>query len=178
MKGVDSKKCIIDIETKGFLPWNNSRVICIGIVDITTETKQVFHNDSEQKLLHSFIDYFNMEKFNEIIGYNVAYDIRFLFSRCLKYSISSPNLCNAKITDLMKIMKFSTKDNNFNTPGKLGQWTQYLFNKSKLFLDTSVQELYQEGKIDEIISYNHHDLDLTYMLWKKIDKIFGGEAFQ
>lgn len=168
-------KCIIDIETKGYLPWNDSQIICIGLLDVQTKTKHIFHNESEEKLIGSFINFFNIRNYDEVIGFNVAYDIRFLLSRCLKYQITAKNLFNAKMNDLMKIVSLSIKEENFNKPGKLGEWSSYLFNKTTLFQNGSVKYLFESGKIDEIIAHNHRDLDLTLLLWKRIQQVINGD---
>ena len=170
------KKCIIDIETQNYLPWDNSRIICIGLLDLQTSTKHVFHNHSEEKLIESFISFFNDEGFSEIIGYNIAYDVRFLLSRCLKYEKSAKNVFDAKMNDLMKVLSLSIKEKNFNKPGKLGEWSSYLFGKTTLYKNGSVNELFIKGNIDEIIAHNHRDLDLTYMLWNRINTIFWKEG--
>lgn len=166
-------KCIVDIETKKYLPWDNSQIICIGLLDIQTKTKHVFHNISEEKLIHSFINFFDNKNFEEIIGYNIPYDIRFLLSRCLKYQITAKNLFKAKMTDLMRIVSLSVKEENFNKPGKLGEWSSYLFGKTTLYQNGSIRELFSKGKIDEIIAHNHRDLDLTYQLWERIWEVIG-----
>jgi DNA polymerase elongation subunit (family B) len=172
----ECKKCIIDIETKGYLPWDNSQIICIGLLDIQTKTKHVFHNLSEEKLIHSFINFFNTKNFDEIIGYNIAYDVRFLLSRCLKYQINAKNIFDARMIDLMRFVSLSIKDDNFNKPGKLGEWSAYLFKKTTLYQNGSILELYSKGKIDEIIAHNHRDLDLTYSLWHRIVDILFKEG--
>jgi len=164
-------KCIADIETKGYLPWNNSRIICIGLLNIQTKTKHVFHNISEEKLIHSFVKFFDSKNFDEIIGYNIAYDIRFILSRCLKYKIPAQQLYQAEITDIIKILSLSIKGENYNKPGKLGEWSSYLFNKTTLYQNGSVKALFSQGKIDEIIAHNSRDLDLTFGIWTRVQEV-------
>lgn len=173
-KSNNQRKCIIDIETSDYLPWNGSKIICIGIINLSTSTKHVFYNENEAKLLSSFIEYFESKDFTNIIGYNVAFDVRFLFSRCLKYQLSAKTLYHAKINDLIKIVSLSVQDKNFNKPGKLGEWSSYLFNKTTLYSNGSIKQLFSKGKIDEIIAHNHRDLDLTYQLWKRIEETLHG----
>jgi hypothetical protein len=69
----------------------------------------------------------------------------------------------------MKILKGVIKEDNFNKPGTLNQWSQYLLGKNKLFNNKQIIELYIEGRIKEIIEYNKRDLELTYEIWKKIE---------
>lgn len=168
------KRCIIDVETNNYLPWNDSTIICIGIMNLTNLTKHVFCNENESELVTSFIRYFNSRNFTEIIGYNIAFDLRFILSRCLKYQIPAKHLYYAKITDIMKIMSLSIKGENFNKPGKMGEWSWYLFNKKTLNKNGSVKDLFTKGEIDEIVAHNHRDLDLTYQLWNRIQRVING----
>ena len=170
------KKCIIDIETSDYLPWTDSTIICIGIMNLTTRTKHVFHNDNEQDLIRSFTDYFNQRDFTEVIGYNITFDIRFLLSRCLRYQIPAQQLYNAKTTDLLKILSLQTQSDNYNKPGKLGEWSTYLFNKNTLYQNGSIRQLYQQNMIQDIIAHNHRDLELTHQLYQRIIETIGEET--
>jgi DNA polymerase elongation subunit (family B) len=128
-KSSNQRKCIIDIETSDYLPWNGSKIICIGIMNLSTSTKHMFYNENEAKLLSSFIEYFESKDFTNIIGYNVAFDVRFLFSRCLKYQLSAKTLYRAKITDLIKIVSLSVQEEKHCT--HMDQLSSY-FQKEKL----------------------------------------------
>jgi len=168
-----SKKCIIDIETTTFIPWDCGRIICIGIKNIQTKEIKIFQHKNEESLLMEFLRYFQRHLFEAIIGYNISYDIRFLFSRCLKYNLPAPQLFNCKKIDLMKILKSVNGGYDYNKPGTLDQWSRFLFSKSKTYSNTEIPDLYKTGMIDEIIAYNQNDLELTYQLWKRINNIIG-----
>lgn len=66
----ENRKCILDIETTDFIPWNDSKIICIGIKDTNSHTIPVFYHDHEETLILRFLQYFNRKQFQEIIGYN------------------------------------------------------------------------------------------------------------
>lgn len=165
------KKCILDIETTSFTPWIDGRIICIGIKDIDSGEIEVFNDEHEETLLIKFFQYFNKKNFREIIGFNLSFDIRFVFSRCLKYRIPAHGFFEVVHTDLMMILKGVKKGYNYNKPGTLDEWTTFLFRKSKLFKNTQVSSLYKEGRIEEIIEYNRNDLELTYGLWMRINLV-------
>lgn len=165
------KKCILDIETTSFTPWIDGRIICIGIKDIDSDETIVFYDEHEEMLLVKFLQYFNKKDFREIIGFNLSFDIRFIFSRCLKYKIPSYDFFKASQFDLMMVLKGVKKGYNFNKPGTLNEWATFLFNKGKLFENTKISSLYEEGRIDEIIEYNKNDLELTYDLWGRINLV-------
>ena len=169
----ENRKCILDIETTDFIPWNDSRIICIGIRDTNSHAIPVFYHDHEETLILRFLQYFNRKQFQEIIGYNVPYDIRFIFSRCLKYQIPAPEFLNAVNTDIMKILKWLNGGYNYNKPGTLNQWASYLLGEQKLYNNRQIPQLYLDGKIREIIEYNRKDVELTYKLWQRIQQVFG-----
>jgi hypothetical protein len=146
-------KCLIDIEVTSFSPWENGRIIVIGIRNIQTGETKIFSDTSEETLLMEFLRYYNKLQFQQIIGYNVSHDVRYIFSRCLKYNIPAPMLFNSKQTDIMKILKSVKGGYDYNKPGTLDQWSQYLLNRSKMFCNTDIPSLYEAGRIDEIIKY-------------------------
>lgn len=138
-----------------------------------TKTKKinVFHYEKEEILLIQFLQYFNKHHFQQVIGYNISYDVRFIFSRCLKYNLAAPAFFKSKKVDLMRILKSVNGGYDFNKPGTLDQWCQYLFNKSKTYNNIEIPSLYELGRIDDILSYNKNDLKLTYNLWKRITSV-------
>ena len=170
------KKCILDIETTSFTPWEPGRIICIGIKDVESGAITVFHDKNEEALLIQFFQYFNKMNYREIIGYNISFDIRFIFSRCLLYKVPACNFFAITYVDLMMILKGVNKGYNFNQPGTLNEWSIFLFGKGKLFENTQVPLLYQQGRIQEIIEYNENDLELTYTLWKRIKVVLDGNS--
>lgn len=166
------KGCILDIEVENKDP-KYGRVICIGVKDIQTDNIIIFHDDNEKVMLEDFLDFFCKNKFQKIIGYNILFDIRFIFIRCLKYGIVSNGFFSSKIVDLMEYMKSVNKGNFWNKPGTLNEWAEFLFGTGKYPLSESIRKKYWKGKISEIIEYNKRDLELTYMLWKRIRKVLG-----
>jgi DNA polymerase elongation subunit (family B) len=169
----DGRRCLIDLEVNDYLPWNDSVIICIGIMDLETLTTHVFHNENEKDLVTSFIDYYNERDFNLIIGYNLFFDLRYLLSRCLKFGIPMHKIFAAKTVDLLKILGYSLNGTNFNKPGKLGEWSNYLLNKTTFYSNGSIKRLFEENRLEEILSHNLHDLQVTYELYQRIVEIIG-----
>jgi DNA polymerase elongation subunit (family B) len=169
-----NKKCVIDIETESLDP-KEGRIVCIGTLDVENSKTLVFYDDDEQLLLRRFLDFFHNNKFNEIIGYNLMFDIRYIFARCMKHNIPSNGFFKSEFNDLMHTMKSVRKIWSLNRPGTLEQWSVFLFGKSKRFLSDSVEGKYKAQEIDEIIAYNEQDLQLTFMLWKRIQEVLYGE---
>jgi DNA polymerase elongation subunit (family B) len=165
-----SRKCVIDIETESLDP-KEGRIICIGIKDVECQSAEVFYDDDEIEMLRRFLEYFHGKKFDQIIGYNILFDLRYIFARCLKYRIYSNGFFRSLHVDLMLIMKSVKNVFSMNKPGTLEEWSQFLFGESKLETAESVPVLFTKGEIQRIIDYNRKDLELTYQLWKRIQEV-------
>lgn len=166
------KKCVIDIETESLDP-KEGRIICIGVKEIGGGRSVVFYDENEEQMLRDFLDYFHNRGFNEIVGYNILFDIRYVFARCLKHDLPSNGFFKASYTDLMHIMKSVKNAWSMNKPGKLGEWSEFLFGSGKIPLSENIREKFERGKIGEIIEYNKRDLEITFMLWERIQKVLG-----
>jgi DNA polymerase elongation subunit (family B) len=165
------RKCIIDIETEDLDP-TVGRIVCIGVKDVDTEKTVVFFDEeSEENMLKNFLEYFHKKMFDEIIGFNVMFDIRFIFSKCLKYNLPANGLFKSRYTDLMHVVKSVKPIWSLNRPGTLEEWSQFLFNQGKIPLPASIAELFKSRRIHEIVKYNEWDVELTYKLWKRVDEI-------
>jgi DNA polymerase elongation subunit (family B) len=171
-----SNQCVIDIETTNFEPWSG-KIICIGIKDIYSGETQVFQDEHEESMLIQFLQYFNKKSFREIIGFNIPYDMRYIFAKCVQYKIPTNRLFSIRQTDLMMILKSVTGGYNFNQPGTLDDWTQALLGRKKLFHNIQIPELYRAGRIQDIIEYNINDLELTHELWKRITFVLAGGIY-
>lgn len=168
------KKCIIDIETTTFLPWEKGRIICIGHKDLQTNKNYIIHDNEEKVLIKQYVDFFEKEKYTKIIGFNVNYDIRFILSRLLKYNIPAPHFLKAKSIDLMAFLKGPDLRLNYNKPGTLNQWCKLALQRTKLYQNTQIPDLYLSGRIQDILNYNNNDLELTFGLYQRLQFISGG----
>lgn len=169
---VEIKKCIIDIETESLDP-KEGRIICIGTKDIDSGKTVVFHDDDERQMLEDFLDYCHRKQFGEIIGYNVLFDFRFIFARCLKFSIRTNGFFKSVVTDLMATMKSVRNIYSLNKPGTLNEWTEFLFGTGKVPLPDSICNMFEQGKLSQIIEYNKRDIEITFMLWKRVQEVLG-----
>lgn len=165
-----NKECILDIETESLDP-KEGRIICVGIKDVETGKTNVFYHDDEKEMLKAFLEYYKGRNFTEIIGYNVLFDIRFIFAKCLKYNLSANGFFSATFTDLMTIMKSVRRIYCYNKPGTLEEWVEFVFDDGKMPLSDSIGKLYEKGRITDILNYNKRDVELTFRLWKRVDKV-------
>ncbi len=166
------KRCVIDIETTALHP-AEGRIICIGIMDVDTEDVKVFQREDEAWMIIEFLNYYRKGGFNEIIGYNILFDTRFIFGRCLKHGIMAAQFLNSRYTDLMHIMKSVRPVYSTNRPGKLGEWADLILGdgNGKITLEEDIKTLYEEGRIREIVQYNEVDVLVTYRLWERVQKV-------
>lgn len=163
-------KCVLDIETEDLDP-KIGRIICIGVKDADTGKVMVFFDEDEKQMLNDFIDYVHNKQFKEVIGYNLSFDMRFLFVKCMKYRIRGGGFFRILFTDIMDNMRAVRKMYSYNKPGKLDEWADFILGNGKLPLNGSIKELWEQGKIDEIIRYNKQDLEITYELWKRVQEV-------
>ena len=168
------RKCVLDIETTTFAPWENGKIICIGIKDVDSGEVLVFHDENEEAMIIRFFQYFKQINFQEIIDFNIGFDIRYILIRCLRYKIPANSFFAVDSTDLMAILHRFKRLYTFDRPGTLDEWCRCLFGKGKLLNNNSVPALYRQGRITEIIRYNKNDLELTHELWKRITFVLNG----
>jgi len=162
------RSLIIDIETTGILPWE-SRLICISLMDPADPDLEVItiYDEEEEKTVRIFIEVLQQNGIEELIGYNLLFDYRFIFAKCLRYRIAAPILDEQKLYDIMEIMEKGRRGFVYgrNKPGRLEDWTKFLFGESKLMTNREMLQAWGEGRVDDIIKYNRDDVRKTYKLW-------------
>ena len=165
---VDTKSLILDIETTGAMP-NDSRIISISCKDASREDSEIisFYGDDEEKMVREFMTWFNASGFQELIGYNVSFDFRFIVVKCMKYLIPAGPLMHIKIDDMMQRMK-QIKNSfvfGYNKSGSLEDWMIYFWGLKKTMTFEQLLEAYAAGRIAEVVHYNRMDVAVTYQLW-------------
>lgn len=163
--------CIIDIETDKNL-MNGGRIISISLMNVATKEISSFYNEREEKLIMEFLRYYNKFGFKKVIGFNINFDRRFIFAKCMKYNLSANGFFKARTTDIMTILKGIDGNLNYNRPGKLCEWSE-LIGKNDINKSAPVPVLFKEGRIDEIIEYNKSHVRLIFQLYTKIKLVIG-----
>jgi hypothetical protein len=72
----------------------------------------------------------------------------------------------------MTIMKSVRRIYCYNKPGTLEEWVEFIFDDGKMPLSDSVSKLYEKGRLTDILNYNKQDVELTYRLWERVQKVF------
>lgn len=162
------KSMVLDMETTGALPWD-SRIICIGVKDaaLFDQPPTVFFDEDEKVMVEQFLAWFTAGGFDEIIGYNVSFDFRFIFSRCMFYQIQAPDFFAADLYDMMNVMKQVKRVFvfGFNKTGSLEDWMKYLWDETKAMTIDEIMAAYTRREYEPILDYCKQDVEYIFTLW-------------
>lgn len=165
------RRVVYDLETTSLKPWEGE-IICIGLMDVNKEATTVIREGSEEETVRKFVEYCQDNKVEEVIGYNISFDDRYIFAKCLKYEINCDYFFNETWhSDIMEDMKTPVKMYSSNNPGGLDDWVYYLFDEEKSEENGDVPEMYENGEIERIMDYCRKDVELTYKLWKRVQRV-------
>jgi len=168
---VPTEKILLDIEVTN-LDHTKGRIICIGTLDLRVPNAEpkIFYDEDEEKMVKDFIDYFNSEGFNQIVGYNISFDVRYIFAKCLRYLIPCDRFAFSDYLDIMQILKQVklTYVYTLNKPGKLDDWTYFLFGEKKPMSYEDLLRAYARKDIETVINYNKYDLMIEALLYQGI----------
>jgi len=159
---------IINIETTAVLPWE-SRIIMIGVLNpnaLAPETMN-FYGETEEETLQEFLDFFENSPYTRLVGYNVSFDKRFIYTVCQKYRKEAKKFRAMPLQDLMQIQKQVEEEFvfGFNKPGTLEQWSTYLFGTAPYAPQKQVWAWFKEGNWDEVANFNSNKLAKAYGLY-------------
>ena len=164
---IDAQAVIINIETTGVMPFE-SRLISIAAADVRSPENIVdFTGQNEKDVLQAFLDWFNLMGFRKIIGYNVSFDYRFLFTKAMKYALQVPEFYKAVLYDVMNKMEQVKEEfvYGFNSPGKLDEWTMYFFGDKGLMTYEDVLRAWEKKDLDAIAKHNRKKVEITVLLY-------------
>lgn len=159
---------VIDCETTGLDPLTN-RIICIGVCYQSLEFKNkkiavVFQNFDEKKMLEEFWEFidktFKDLNFIFFVGFNIEFDIRFIYLRSLFYKLKIKKFLH--IIDVMKVLGCG----QWRAEGTLKDYADFfkIENGAPHIDGSKVPALYEEGKIDLIVEYCESDVLITSQL--------------
>lgn len=163
---------IIDIETTGSKPWE-SRLICIGLKDPQKleEKPLIIMHEDEVEMLKYFFKYLKINGYNALIGYNIAFDFRYLFVRAMLFRIPCMEFTEVKLHDVMQILGqvkeafVYGKIPNTN----LDTWAKFLLDMKKTMTNAELLTAYRTNQWDKIMEYNANDVEITFLLWVLIE---------
>lgn len=162
------KPLLLNIETTGIKPWE-ARIISITIKDPTfpEEEPTVIMYEDEKEILNYFFSAFLADTYNQIIGYNVSFDYRFIITRAMFHHLSCKEFVDAELYDMMSVMKQIKQKFVFgyNPTGTLSDWSEFFFNYPKPYTDEENQENYARGDWEKVREFSAAQVKRLYMLW-------------
>jgi len=165
---------VYDLESTGLSPWEDE-IICIGVWDSESEEVQVFWEDSEEETVRRFVKFVRRNGFDEVVGFNVSFDNRFVMAKCLKYQIPIGFFFNAEESpyhrDLMQELRNPVNMYSSNNSGGLDDWTSYLFEDNKEEENGDVPRLYEKGEFERIECYCRADVLRTKDLFLRMRSV-------
>lgn len=192
-KGKQSKAELMDLWRDKFKPehiqttaedeWRKTsfngglgRVLMIGVA-VDDDEPVVFYDEDESKVLQSFSEFLNSEvsaNYNTrptFIGHNVIdFDLKFLYHRFVVNGIKphwSMPIQPSRYSEVVQDTMYRWA--GFGGRVSLDDLANYLGLEGKGEIDGSkVFDYYLGGRIDELIAYCAHDVELTRQVYKRL----------
>ena len=173
------KEILINIETTDLLPWKG-RIFSIAYKDLSDINSEivVLTNNDERALIEEFIRVFEAGDFKRIVGYNLAFDYRYLFSKIWLYRLQSVTLKEAKMRDVMQIMKQVKEEFvfGFQKNGRLEDWGKHLFGVGKCGKQETLLREYISSNFDYVEAFQRRQIELTLNIYD-LARFSFGEGF-
>lgn len=159
---------IINIETTGLLPFE-SKIYSVAYLDLTSpdaET-QVLISDNEEELINAFFNIFDNGNFTRIVGWNISFDYRFLFTIGCLYRRPVPKFYQANLRDVQQIYQ-QVKEQyvyGFQKPNKLTEWATFLLGIGKLIPQKDLLKKYLSGDFETVDAFQRRQIEMTKGLY-------------
>jgi len=170
------RELIINLETTSTVPWEG-RIVVIGVLDPNAlePVAMNFINETEEATIDEFRDFFDQSPYTTIVGYNVAFDYRFIYAVLQKYRRTLASWTGLNLYDLMQQQE-QVKPAfvpGYNKPGTLEEWSTYLFGSQPYAEQSQVFKWIEAGNTEEIVNFNSDKLAKAYGLWV-LNKVVDG----
>jgi len=171
-----TKRLCLNIETTGFKPWER-QIIAIGFQDPLTPDKPptVIINNDEKTMLKQLFTVIKSGGYNELVGYGLSFDFRFVLIRAMKYDISCKEFYDLKLYDLMQAIaqgKFSYMY-YAPKPPSLSDISDFFWGYPKPFTDLEMMKYWKLGQLDKVIEFTSSQISrilALYYLFRKISE--------
>jgi len=159
---------VLDIETTGLRPWN-SRIIVIGLKDLKDlkRPEVLFFDLDEEELMKSFVKFIKLIKPTQLVGWNLGFDMKFIFHKLCNYRLELKELQDAKIYDLGDVYRRGTERRiwTFQKLDKLNDVAKALLDREKLLTFRQILNAWKRKDYDLILEHNVNDLQIIADLW-------------
>jgi len=165
---VEKRRLILNIETTGLKPWEH-RIIAIGYQDPEEPTSfpSVIMLDDETRMIEAILGVIQDGGYNELVGYGLSFDYRFILLRAMKHGIPIKEFYDASLYDLMQAMAqgkfafvyFPQK------PPKLSDLADFLWSYPKPFTDLEMIKFYAAGEHEKVVEFTKSQINRILALY-------------
>ncbi|GAG58975.1 unnamed protein product [marine sediment metagenome] len=98
------KRLIVNIETNGFRPWEH-KILAIGLHDplVPNVEPTVLMDPDEKMMVASLFMVIKEGGYNELVGYGLSFDYRFLLIKAMKYNLDCKEFYDIDLYDLKQL---------------------------------------------------------------------------
>ena len=170
------KRLILNIETTGYRPWEH-RIIAIGYQDpmVPNTFPTIIMLADEAMMIATLFAIIRDEGYNELIGYGLSFDYRFLLIKAMKYNIDCKEFYDMELYDLMQAaaqgkFEFMYKP---QSPPSLSDLADYLWGYPKPFTDLEMIKYYAQGQFDKVLEFASSQITrilALYSLFRKVSE--------
>lgn len=170
----EKKGIVFNIEATGFKPLED-RVISIGLQDpnFPEANPIVLMLADEKQLISAFFEVLEMGGFNELIGYGLSFDYRFILIKAMKYGLFCKEFYDCDLYDLMQACaqgKFSYM--YFPQRAlKLSDVADYFWSYPKPFSDLEMLKYYASGDYNKVVAFTSSQITRILALYLTFRKI-------
>ncbi|HUX62105.1 MAG TPA: hypothetical protein VMV32_12395, partial [Ignavibacteriaceae bacterium] len=121
----------------------------------------------EEALLKEFLYWFDGQNFTRIVGYNVSFDHRFIFTKACRYRIVANKWANVGMRDVMQILKQVQEAfvYGMNKPGTLDEWGNELLGYGKLAPQEDCLKAFLSKDWNFVVAFNNRQVQCCYDLY-------------
>ena len=168
------KGVVFNIETTGFNPLEH-RIISIGLQDpnFPEANPIVIMLEDEQKMISVFFEVLKLGGFNQLIGYGLAFDYRFVLINAMFYGLTCKEFYDCELYDLMQACtqgKFSYVYYPQKSLG-LSELADFFWGYPKPFTDAEMIKYYVSGDYDKVVEFTSSQVTRIlslYLVFRKI----------
>ena len=165
---VVTKPLILNIETLGLNPFKN-RIISIGLQDpedLSAAPLIIMEND-EAQMLNKFFAVVKAGGYNELVGYSLSFDYRFILIKAMKHGLTCKEFYNMDLYDLMQVMAQGKQKYVYfpQKPPKLSDVADYFWGYPKPFTDLEMMKYYAAGRYDKVVEFATSQIIRTMALY-------------
>jgi len=170
------KPIILDIETTGDSPFT-SRIFAIAAKPAHPPGNvEVWIGEDDKKLVTDFLDWYIQNGFNQVIGFNVTFDLRFIGATCMRHRLFQyVDFFQSDFHELMYDLRqfYPRYIYTFNKPGKLNEWAKLVLDQEKTMSYEDLLKAYTAKDTAKITEYVANDAEIEWRLWNLFQTVTG-----